>query len=138
MHGASVVRSQLALIALTKRKGDIYGRVHVFPHTLRSIFGRVANPEFLLRFSYVRGCGASGAVCQPLQVAPSNKWSWVRADNARHVDLVNLLYRFHGRFFTMLRRHVLTSLVSIKKSAEDSGTVASGICFVASNKRLVI
>lgn len=53
MHGASVVRSQLALIALTKRKGDIYGRVHVFPHTLRSIFGRAANPEFLLRFSYV-------------------------------------------------------------------------------------
>ena len=53
MHGASVVRSQLGLIALTKRKGDIYGRVHVFPHTLRSIFGRAANPEFLLRFSYV-------------------------------------------------------------------------------------
>ena len=53
MHGASVVRSQLGLIALTKRKGDIYGRVHVFPHTLRSIFGRATNPEFLLRFSYV-------------------------------------------------------------------------------------
>lgn len=29
-------------------------------------------------------------VCQPLQVAPSNKWSWVRADNTGHVDLVNL------------------------------------------------
>lgn len=29
-------------------------------------------------------------VCQPLQVALSNKWSWVRADNTGHVDLVNL------------------------------------------------
>lgn len=25
---------------------DIYGRVHVFPHTLSSMFGRAANPEF--------------------------------------------------------------------------------------------
>lgn len=65
-----VAGSRLGLIALTKRKGDIYGRVHVFPHTLRSIFGRAANPEFLPRFSCV-----ARAVCQPPQVAPSNKWS---------------------------------------------------------------
>lgn len=61
----------------------------MFPHTLGSMFGRAVNPEFRcsLLMPYAL---ANRAVCQPLQVALSNKWSWVRADNTRHVDLVNL------------------------------------------------
>lgn len=90
MHGASVVRSQLGLIALTKRKGDIYGRVHVFPHTLRSIFGRAANPEFLLRFSYVV-VRASVRYASLYRLLLRTSGLWVRADNTRHVALVNLV-----------------------------------------------
>lgn len=54
-----------------------------------SMFGRAANPEFR-RSLLMAHALASRAVCQPLQVALSNKWSWVRADNTGHVDLVNL------------------------------------------------
>lgn len=68
---------------------DIYGRVHVFPHTLGSMFGRAVNPEFRCSLLMPHAL-ANRAVCQPLQVALSNKWSWVRADNTEHVDLVNL------------------------------------------------
>lgn len=57
-------------------------------HTHGSMFGRVANPEF--RSLLVPHALTNRAVCQLLQVAPSNKWSWVRADNTGHVDLVNL------------------------------------------------
>lgn len=68
---------------------DIYGRVHTCSlHTHGSMFGRAANPEF--RSLLVPHALTNRAVCQPLQVAPSNKWSWVRADNTGHVDLVNL------------------------------------------------
>lgn len=67
----------------------LWKRVHVFPHALLgSMFGR-ANPEFRCSLLMAHAL-ASRAVCQPLQVAPSNKWSWVRADNTGHVDLVNL------------------------------------------------
>lgn len=52
------------------------------------MFGRAVNPEFLSLL--VPHALTNRAVCQPLQVAPSNKWSWVRADNTGHVDLVNL------------------------------------------------
>lgn len=53
-----------------------------------------ANPEFRRSLPYAaRTLRAPRAVCQPLQVAPSNKWSWVRADNTGHVDLVNLIPR---------------------------------------------
>lgn len=48
-----------------------------------------ANPEFR-RSLLMPHALANRAVCQPLQVALSNKWSWVRADNTGHVDLVNL------------------------------------------------
>lgn len=84
-----VAGSRLGLIALTKRKGDIYGRVHVFPHTLRSIFGRAANPEFLPRFSYVARARAV-RYASLHRLLPRTSGPWVRADNTRRVDLVNL------------------------------------------------
>ncbi|KYN35612.1 hypothetical protein ALC56_10172 [Trachymyrmex septentrionalis] len=70
---------------------DIYGNAYTCSHIrFGSMFGRAANPEFR-RSLFMAHALASRAVRQPLQVAPSNKWSWwVRADNTGHVDLVNL------------------------------------------------
>lgn len=60
-------------------------------HTRGSMFGRArSNPPEFLRSLLASHALANRAVCQPPQVAPTNKWSWVRADNTGHVDLVNL------------------------------------------------
>lgn len=79
---------------ITREEGDIYGRVHVFLH-IGSVLCLAALLTLNLSLSLplpplIPHALTNRAVCQLLQVAPSNKWSWVRADNTGHVDLVNL------------------------------------------------
>lgn len=64
----------------------------MFPTYARAVLC-LAGAPLTLNFSPSMRAARTYEPCgmrQPLQVAPSNKWSWVRADNTGHVDLVNL------------------------------------------------
>lgn len=67
---------------------DIYGNAYTCSHIR---YASVLCLAAWLTLNFVApSLWRTHLVCQLPQVAPSNKWSWVRADNTGHVDLVNL------------------------------------------------